>query len=340
MKNLLYCAALTIFIVGCKKEQLNAPLNNSQNSVAQLRTAGDVTFCSETSLVCEQNGVLIFPNISTLQKVVEDIELKHSEWQANGQAEQAEFKISIRFESLFSYSSLRNSIFNERETWLNNTELNLATDPDDKWVEGLGIRTVLNSNGAIKIGNSIFIVKPLGETFEVIDGSIETMTAIINGQTSGLNKTIIYKADGSEIDGSNGNILKAADECFSWKTKSDERTYKSGQRKVKGKVWVHNLPFYANIGSESENFKKKNNGSWQKNHASTIYTASGGTLYDRNCKDFGNISMSKTRNNKKDVQETVTYWNQKTQSKPNQYASFHSATDGSSSSGVFGISLN
>lgn len=83
------------------------------------------------------------------------------------------------------------------------------------------------------------------------------MTLIINGQTFGLNKTIIHKADGSEIDGSNGSVLKAADDCFSWKTKSDEKTYKSGQRKAKGKVWVHNFPFYANIGSETENFKKK-----------------------------------------------------------------------------------
>lgn len=284
--------------------------------------------------------MLIFPDISTLQKVTEDIELKHSEWQANGQSEQAEFKISIRFEALFNYISLRSVIHNEREAWLNNTELDLASDPDDKWVEGIGIRTLINSNGAIKIGNSIYIVKPYGETYEVTDGNFETMTAIVNGQTTGLNKTIIHRADGSEIDGSNGNVLKAASDCFSWKTKSDERTYKSGTRKAKGKVWVHNLPFYANIGSETENFKKKSNGGWQKNNANTIYTASGGRLYDRDCKDSGTISMSKTKNNKKDVQETVTYWNQKTQSKPNEYASFHSATDGSSSSGTFGISLN
>ncbi|GAB4143391.1 MAG: hypothetical protein Fur0041_18480 [Bacteroidia bacterium] len=340
MKKLLYLAAIALLWTSCKKEEILNPASNPSVSSTQLRTAGDVTFCNEASLICEQNGVLIFPDLTTLQKVVEDIELKHSEWQANGQSEQAEFKISIRFESLFNYTSLRNHIHNEREVWLENAELNISTDPDDKWVEGIGIRTVINTNGAIKIGNSIFVVKPFGETFEVTDGSFATMTAIVNGQTAGLNKTIIHKADGSQIDGSNGSVLRAASDCFSWKTKSDERTYKSGQRKAKGKVWVHNLPFYANIGSETENFKKKNNGNWQKNNASNIYTASGGTLYDRDCKNSGTISMSKTKSNKKDVQETVTYWNQKTQSKPNEYASFHSATDGSSSSGTFGISLN
>lgn len=337
MKKLFYLAAISLLWTSCKKEEILNPASNPSVSSTQLRTAGDVTFCNEASLVCEQNGVLIFPDVTTLQKVVEDIELKHSEWQANGQSEQAEFKISIRFESLFNYTSLRNQIHNDREIWLNNTELDIATDPDDKWVEGIGIRTVLNSNGAIKIGNAIFVIKPFGETFEVTDGSFATMTAIVNGQTTGLNKTIIHKADGAQVDGSNGSVLKAAGDCDGWMTKSGQVNYKSNTRRLKGKVWVHNLPFYANIGSESENFKKNGN-NWKKSNANSINTSSAGTLYDNQCKNSGTLSIGKTRTNKKDVQETRTYWNQVTKSKTGQYGSRHSVTDANSSAS-FTLSL-
>jgi len=337
MKKLFYLASIALLWTSCKKEEILNPSSNPSVSSSQLRTAGDVTFCNEASLVSEQSGVLIFPDVTTLQKVVEDIELKHSEWQANGQSEQDEFKISISFESLFNYTSLRNQINNDREIWLNNNELDITNDPDDKWVEGIGIRTVLNSNGAIKIGNSIFVVKQFGDTYEITDGNFETMTAIVNVQTSGLSKTIIHKADGSQVDGSNGTVLKAASDCDGWMTKSGQVKYKSNTRLLKGKVWVHNLPFYANIGSKSENFKKSGN-NWNKSKANSIYTSSAGTLYDNQCKNSGTLSMGKTRTNKKDVKETRTYWNQVTKSKTGQYASGHSVTDANSSA-AFTLSL-
>lgn len=330
MKKLIYCVVLTIFIVGCQKEPLKKPLQNSQNTASQARTAGDVTFCSESSLVDEQNGVLVFPNLNTFRKVMEDIELKHSEWQANGQSEQAEFKISLRFESLFNYSSLRNTIQNERAIWLNNEVLDLATDPDDKWVEGVAIRTLLNSNGAIKVGNSIYVSKPYGETFEVTDGNFQTMNAIISGQTTGLNNTIIHKANGSQIDGNNGNLLSAAsDECTGWRVKPDERTYDSGKRKIKGKVWIYNFGAFSNVGSESENFRKVGF-VWAVAKARFIETASDGTLRNRYCSEQGYIWIGQSQTNKTQVQETRTYWGQVTKIQPGQYGSFHQLIDGGS----------
>jgi hypothetical protein len=304
----------------------------------QLRSSGDVQFCPEASLVCEQNGVLVFPSLEAFQKVVEDIDQKHEQWPANGESEEAEYKVSPRFEAMFSYSSLRKQIHNERELWLNNDELDINNDPSDKWTEGIGLRTVLNSNGAVKIGNIIYVCRAFGETFEISDGDFTTMNSIIGGQITGLPNTILHKADGSEIDASNGNILKAADDCFAWKSASGESNYSGGNRKLKGKVWVHNLPFYANIGSESEHFKKKNNGGWKKEKANTITTQSGGTLYDRNCRTSGNISIGQTKNNKKQVSSSVTYWNQKTQSKQGQYVSYHYSKEGSSSTS-FTLSL-
>lgn len=239
---------------------------------------------------------------------------------------------------MFDYSSLRNIIQTKRELWFNTSELDIKNDPDDKWVEGIGIRTVLNSNGAIKIGNIIYVVKPLGETFEITDGSFETMTLIINGQTSGLHKTIIHKADGSEIDGNNGSVLKVAAECKGWRSNSKEEPYKSGTRKLKRKVWVHNFPFYASVGSESENFRKKNNGSWTTSNASSIGTTSGGVLYSNLCNYFDKLSLGETRSNKKTARDARTYLNQVTKSKTGEYHSTHTATDGGDSKS-FALSL-
>lgn len=62
------CAAL--FFTACKKEQLNQTPNNPTNSTMQLRSAaGDVQFCSAASLVCSQNGVLIFPTIESFKRL-------------------------------------------------------------------------------------------------------------------------------------------------------------------------------------------------------------------------------------------------------------------------------
>lgn len=331
MKPFIYCVAFVAILTSCKKENLLPENNNSQNPTMKTRSSGDVQFCLEASLVCEQNGVLIFPSLDAFQKVVEDIDRKHEQWSANGESEEAEYKISLRFEAMFSYSSLRKQIYNERELWLNNDELDINNDPSDKWTEGIGLRTVLNSNGAVKIGNIIYVCRAFGETFEIADGNFETMNLIIGGQRTGLTNTILHKADGSEVDASNGNVLKVADDCFAWRTKSDERTYNNNARKLKGKVWVHNLPFYANIGSESEHFKKKNNGGWKKHKADIITTQSSGTLYDRHCRTSGNISIGQTKNNKKQVSSSVTYWNQKTQSKNGQYGSYHYSKEGSHS---------
>lgn len=71
MKNLLYYAALAIALAGCKKESLLLDNdNNTQKSTMKTRTSGDVQFCPEALLLCEQNGVLIFPTLNAFQKVV------------------------------------------------------------------------------------------------------------------------------------------------------------------------------------------------------------------------------------------------------------------------------
>lgn len=174
-----------------------------------------------------------------------------------------------------------------------------------------------------------------------IDIAIQTINEFIT--TGDLSDTPVSQSNFDDMKLRISEILvethlKAADDCFAWKSASGESNYSGGNRKLKGKVWVHNLPFYANIGSESEHFKKKNNGGWKKEIANTITTQSGGTLYDRNCRTSGNISIGQTKNNKKQVSSSVTYWNQKTQSKQGQYVSYHYSKEGSSSTS-FTLSL-
>jgi hypothetical protein len=60
MKKLFYLAAIALLWMSCKKEEIHNPSSNPPISSSQLKSAGDVIFCNEASLVCEQNGVDIF----------------------------------------------------------------------------------------------------------------------------------------------------------------------------------------------------------------------------------------------------------------------------------------
>lgn len=66
IKLIILASAIMLALAACKKEQIEQLSGNNSANTHQLRTSGDMTFCSEVSLICEQNGVLVFPDINTL----------------------------------------------------------------------------------------------------------------------------------------------------------------------------------------------------------------------------------------------------------------------------------
>jgi len=62
------------------------------------------------------------------------------------------------FEGLFPcYGSLRQKIAADEEAWLAHEELDEATDPDNHFVDDEYVRTILNAEGQVRIGDSVYV---------------------------------------------------------------------------------------------------------------------------------------------------------------------------------------
>ncbi len=203
----------------------------------------------------------------------DDLDLKEDEL---GYTPQQPF---IDFEKQFKgFTSLRKNIDAKEKIWLNNEVLDEATDPYDHFVFDEEIRTVLNTNGQVKIGKELYQMTMFGY-IKITDGDFETLDLVFENDARELNLpniVIIGSYDGT-VDNSNTQSTTTNDGTSGSTTTTGTQTndtscrtsinatqyyYPAYKRKIKGyqKIDQYSLWYGTSIRAKTRHFKKKRRG--------------------------------------------------------------------------------
>jgi len=243
----------------------------------------------------------------------------------------------IDFEKQFKgFKSLREDIETKEKKWLNNEVLDEANDPYDHFVFDEEIRTVLNTNGQVKIGKELYQMTMFGY-IKVTDGDFKTLDLVLNNDIRDLdlpNVIIIGSYDGT-VDNSNTTSTTTTDgtsgsttttgtpthdtSCRTW-INATQYYYPAYKRKIKGyqKLLGYSVTGWFNtanqIRAKTRHFKKKRRG-WRCRRGPIGVKILGDATFSSSnlpnpCYEENYISKSKYRNRKRKVKvkETVSQY--------------------------------
>lgn len=214
-----------------------------------------------------ENGMLVFSSKEFYLEIYHELDRKNEEFQNKvsknslSDSNESELgttdnKVLKNFEKQHSFFSLRKQIEEKEEIWLNKETLDLENDPDEHFVNGEVLRTLLNPNAEIKIGNSIFKMTESGIMYEITNSDMEILDNLRNGVFDDSDKLIKHFKNDSK-----GYYLN--------KHRTVQRYYDDNKKMFKAKVTVTNAPYLRFIKGTTRSFKKKRN-SWKrqflKNH--------------------------------------------------------------------------
>lgn len=226
--------------------------------------------------------MLVFPDMETFKATLAELERQTKELDdafvefysdldeeaLNAKEEEIAFneeKPLYDFENFLNFNSLHQQIAIEEEQWLSQEELDMGNDPDDHFVFEEELRSLLNADGEVQIGNSIYKLTEDGY-FEITDGDLNSLAIIDNNNKNynSLPKNIIFV-------GNENSFLKSDDDdnnddCRSWKSKSSFK--KKGDKRIKWKVKHSTWPWDRYASAKTTNYKKKKRG-WKKYRAYT-----------------------------------------------------------------------
>ena len=281
LKTLLLVLCVTV--TSCTNENLGSQENDQENV---LKSTGN-----SWNDIYNYNGILVFPSIERfveVQNILNDqIEAaenafldQYSEYddEALNEIEEEigynDNQPLIDFEQSFGFSSLRDHIATLEADWLQNDELDNATDPDNHFIVDEVVRTFLNVAAEVKIGSSIFIFRD-GYTIEILDCNFDLLEIIrdmptleqvleieegVNVVDTGMKR---LKVDVSTIDVNQDTNIDIPDcETANMKRNSDKVT--SGNRRIKWvlSVWYH--PWADGAIAKTKAYKKKRRRGWKK----------------------------------------------------------------------------
>jgi hypothetical protein len=183
--------------------------------------------------------------------------------------------------------------------------------PDEKYIGGTSIQSVLNDKSAVQIGKSIFVILPDFDVAEITDANFQTYLKIVSGQSLNLANVVIYPS-GAKGD-ANGTL---GSDCKQFFTKSITQQYAGGTRNLKTSTTMVNLPLISWISTTSDNYRKKNNWKWTHDNAQQINAGAKGLVYSRDCSQNGLIGTQNIKYNKKTVTKTFFYAGQNIRYQP------------------------
>ena len=167
-KSIFIISLFALIMAGCSKEKNIEPISNNAP-----------TDFSNVKVITYNNGLktgitmLEFPSISAYEKAIsilnqqmktydstffvlysnlseEAYDAKQTEVGYNEQQPLIDAEISLSF-----VNSMRQSYVDIENTWMSNTELDMATYPKKEYPFSFAEMTLLNSSGEVKIGNAI-----------------------------------------------------------------------------------------------------------------------------------------------------------------------------------------
>ncbi len=198
-----------------------------------------------------------------------------------------------RFGSSYNFNdSMLKDYIEAESNWLGKRELDIENDPDKKFFhleeEELA---VLNRDGVVKIGNSIYkIIK--GGYFEITDGNLQTLTKLIENRIDPCEEQLSIKEFPnvnvvSSCGGGGGGPTPT--HCMESRDARDHWTF-DGDKMMKGEVvLVHSAIWGVKIKSKTKFFKKRWPGIFYRYRNDLVAALDG--KYDRETSECGELAF-------------------------------------------------
>jgi len=311
MKKYFYLLCLTaVILASCSKERNADPIAESiQTDLSGIKVISyneglksGTTMLQFTSIINYESTINIlsqrmdvYDSLFNLQygSLSEDAyNAKMDEVGYNEQQPLIDFETSLSFSN-----SMRQAFVTAETSWLNQSNLDLATCPKKFYPFSIVEMSLLNASGEVKIGNAILKLTKDGFLW-ITDGSFTTLSSFNNGDMSTLNLSTVV---------TNLNRANSSGSCDNWKSKEVANEYVTNSKKVIKHVHFHSYPWKGTSSSEITSYKKNNNGNWKK-HAIDLGVANQSYFKDNDC--YASVSMWsgwKHKNNKS-IEKNNTSW--------------------------------
>ena len=275
----IYAIGLAILITSlgaCNKENLITPISSSE---FQYDVKSAIDYSSIQVKLKGFNGrsgsskILVFKDMDTFLFTLNELErqaieldnafVEHykdlEEEAINEKEEEIGFNEKLPlydFVNKLGFKSLYEKIDIEEEEWLNQEEPDWDNDPDNHFVDIEELRTLLNVDGEVQIGNVIYKLTESGY-FEILDNSLQSLKLL---DVSNLGKNSLPTNTVFVGDGNSQSKLSSSD-CRSWRRKSDKTT--AGSKRIKWVVSHWSYPWGTYATAKTKNYKKKGR-RWKK----------------------------------------------------------------------------
>ena len=296
MKKNYFILLLTIvmfFVFGCQKQEL---LTNDQQKRNNISVFGE-NVNMDYSDIKVINGMLSFENLDSFRSFYNQLEKSNYQYQAiiieqlkeMNEKEINEFYdtysvddflVLRTVEKKFNFASLRKHIEILEFDYNKVFDQSKLINPDDHYIDNHTLRTLLNENCEIIIGNSIFVFFSEEVIVEIFNKDYITLKLINTNNLDVFLKKGKIKIYGDYDDnedckgGCRENISTSWDVHTWWE--------RSTKRKIEGKIVVRNnaITFTHYIMAYTKTHYWT--GSRWKNWRTDIYTSIGGYVYKKN----------------------------------------------------------
>ncbi|MEM9593629.1 MAG: hypothetical protein AAGD06_05175 [Acidobacteriota bacterium] len=205
----------------------------------------------------------------------------------------ADYGELLEFESLASWIEVQDKLLDEDE----HGGFTDDNDPDDHHVPDPYLRGVLNPQGEILVGATIYRITA-GGVYQIAERDFAALDEIRDkGVSESRNVTFNPYLDPSDP------AFKKGECCFKSESTTEYTEYANGSRRMKAKQWVGNWVLYHSIGARTRNYRKKSNGKWKRERADLIQVWGSYRWAEGRCGGIpnGDQVFHKSKTNKKKV---------------------------------------
>ena len=312
MKNKIILLSVIVlsalfFFVSCKKSNLSNNEIQNNNKIVELITLSNENRTSITMLEFSSTNVYdsILTDLEQQMETYDDAFLaqygnlndsllneKEEEINYNDQQPLIDFENSLNFTN-----SMRQTYVVDEENWLNHDTLDFSSDPENIYVFENEEMSMLNVDGEVKIGTSLFKFTKDGFV-EFTDGDINKLIKFDNGDMTVLDEPNVIT---SLTENSRST------DCKWWKGETNGHKYRSNKM-VKKHEHFHAYSWKCTSSVRITSYKKRGR-RWKK-YRTNLGVANMSYFFDNN--DCDNLVAQGwsgwRRKKKKSIRKHVTFW--------------------------------
>ncbi|MFP6752831.1 MAG: hypothetical protein VB855_14215 [Pirellulaceae bacterium] len=273
----------------------------------------DLLGCEEASSVCEfeeypgvsvSSEMLVFDDQEVFQNTMRRIRLEDASDEEELAVERSQDRGNALdyFEETVGFVSMRSQRIQQAEDGLR--------EIDDSLIASDYLLTFLNPRGEIRIGDRIYVVSSR-QVLEIDAGDMQALRESREGNNS--ENVIAHRSAGGDCA-----WLKS---CSSGWVE-----YGDGNRRFKGRIWIFNMPFYAEAGGKTKHEQRSSSSAnWRCRKADGIGVGGEFVATDGDCLNGSSVDFGKSKSNRKRVEWSITWLSQVT--KLESFVSGHGVED-------------